>query len=216
MSNERFVVAYFRRLGQDWPQYEAAPQIIPTCRNVTAAGRVCAQPCDRRGMHQECCAPGGGLTARHDAELHVLAVMVRRNVDPRPRKEQVIPALSHKVTGQIGQSRMDLVVQDGAERLLVDMTIVSPYAGDASFVGACARRDGFAARRAAIAKRGKYLGPDLVPFAMETGGRLGTEARAFVKRLAHASEEPTKEAMYIYKALSVVLQDGVARQLMQA
>ena len=161
-----------------------------------------------------CFAPGGGLTARHDAVLHCLWDLCRRSVDPRPKKEQILPELLPKVAGQIGQGRMDLVVQDGTQRLLIDVT-VSPYAGDASFRAACARRDGHAARRAEIAKRSKYAAEDLVPFALETGGRLGADARALVKRLAESADDAS-ESLYAYKALSVTLQDGIARQLLQS
>ena len=90
------------------------------------------------------------------------------------------------------------------------------YAGDQSFRRACARRDGHAARRAAIAKRGRYPTADLVPFALETGGRLGTDARAFVIRMADAADDPFTELQYLYRAVSSVLQDGVARQLQRA
>jgi hypothetical protein len=135
-------------------------------------------------------------------------------MDPRPKKEQVLPELAHHVEGQIGQACMDLIAQDGVQRFLVDVTVVSPYAGDASFRAACARRDGHAARRAAIHKRSKYLTEDLVPFALETGGRLGADARAFVKRLASHADSSTMEAQYAYKALLVTLQDGSAKQLL--
>ncbi len=66
-----------------------------------------------------------------------------------------------------------------------------------------------------IAKRAKYHSDDLIPFAIETGGRLGSDARAFVKHLAGHAECPTTEVLYLYRALSVTLQDGVARQLLQ-
>ena len=52
-----------------------------------------------------------------------------------------------------------------------------------------------------------------VPFAVETGGRLGTDARAFLIRCAEASDEPVMELQRLYRAISSVLQDGVARQL---
>ena len=64
-----------------------------------------------------------------------------------------------------------------------------------------------------MAKRSRYPTPDLVPFALETGGRLGTDARAFIVRTANAAEDRTAEMKYIQRAISVVLQDGVARQL---
>ena len=48
---------------------------------------------------------------------------------------------------------------------------------------------------------------------METGGRFGTTARTFLMRLAEAAEDPATERIYMYRALSSILQDGVARQL---
>ena len=77
-------------------------------------------------------------------------------------------------------------------------------------MAACARRDGHASRRAAIAKRTRYPTPDLVPFALETAGRIGNDARALLVRMAEAAEE---QIQYLYRAVSNVLQDGVARQL---
>jgi hypothetical protein len=137
-------------------------------------------------------------------------------MDPRPKKEQILPELGARVAGQVGQARMDLVLHDGSQRMLVDVTVVNAYAGDAAFRAACARRDGHAARRASIAKRAKYDAEDLVPFALETGGRLGVDARALLKRLASHAENPLLEMQYAYRAISVILQDGVARQLQQA
>ena len=111
---------------------------------------------------------------------------------------------------------MDVIVHDGLERLLVDVVVVSAYAGDANFRANCARRDGFAARRATMVKRARYPTNGLVPFAVETGGRLSTEARAFIVRMAGAAENRTTELQYLYRAISSVLQDGVARQLLKA
>jgi len=108
---------------------------------------------------------------------------------------------------------LDVVLHDGVARSLVDVVVVSPYSTNAAFMGACARRDGHASRRAAIAKRTRYPTPDLVPFALETGGRIGTDARALLVRMSEAAEEPAKELQYLYRAISSVLQDGVARQL---
>ena len=91
--------------------------------------------------------------------------------------------------------------------------MVSPYAGDASFRRACARRDGHASRRVEIAKRNRYPSDDLVPFAVETGGRLGSEARALLLRCANMADDPVLELQYLYRAVSSILQAGVARQL---
>ena len=97
--------------------------------------------------------------------------------------------------------------------MLVDVVVVSAYAGDAHFRAFCARRDGHASRRAAIAKRSRYPSADLVPFPLETGGRLGTDARAFLARLANSAEDRALELQYLQRAVSSVLQSGVARQL---
>ena len=97
--------------------------------------------------------------------------------------------------------------------ILVEVVIVSPLAGGDSFRTACSRRDGHAARRAECVKRARYPTPDLVPFAIETGGRIGSAARAFLMRLAEEAEDPVKERLYMYRAVSSILQDGVARQL---
>ena len=150
---------------------------------------------------------------RHDNVVRGLGVLAGRHLDPRPGLEQVIPELARPVAGQIEQARLDIVVHDGAARLLVDVVVVSAVKGDASFKRACARRDGHAARRAETSKRSRYRTADLVPFALETGGRLGSDARAFLQRCADASEDPDAERAYLYRAVSSLLQGGVARQL---
>ena len=150
---------------------------------------------------------------RHDGLVRCLGQLCARSLDPRPSMEQVIPELARPVQGQVGQARLDIVAHDGISGSLVGVVVVSPYAGDRNFRAACARRDGHASRRAAIAKRARYPTPDLVPFPLETGGRLGVEARSFIAKMANASEHRTTEFAYLYRAVSSVLQDGVARQL---
>ena len=151
--------------------------------------------------------------ARHDSLERCVGQLAARTLDPHPKLEQVVPELARLVDGQVEQGRLDVVVHDGVSRLLIDVVIVSPYAGGASFRRACSRRDGHAARRAEVAKRARYPIADLVPFAVETGGRLGADARAFLVRCAQASDEPARELQYLYRAVSSVVQDGVARML---
>ena len=150
---------------------------------------------------------------RQDGLVRCLGILAARNLDPKPKLEQIIPELARAVAGQIEQARLDVVVHDGVSRTIVDVVVVSPYAGDASFRRACARRDGHAARRAEVAKRARHPSCELVPFAVETRGRLGADARASLVRCADASAAPARELQYLYRAVSSVLQDGVARQL---
>ena len=212
MTNARFATAVRRRLGLPHPGCAEPPGAV-ICPNVAANGHACGTLCDDYGMHLETCAPGGGLMVRHDNLVRCLGVLAARNLDPRPKLEQIVPELAQPVRGQVGQARLDVIVHDGLERLLIDVVIVSAYAGGASFRASCARRDGFASRRAAVAKRARYPSPELVPFAVETGGRLGNDARAFLIRMADAAEDRNAELKYLQRAISSVIQDGVARQL---
>ena len=154
------------------------------------------------------------MVLHHDNLARAIAALAKRGMDSRPRLEQVLPQLATRVAGQVGTGRMDVVLHNGTARHLVDVVVVSPLAGGERQVGACARRDGLACRRAAIAKRSKYDSPELVPFAIETGGRLGGDARMLIALLAQACPNPAREMAYAYRAISSVLQDGVARQLM--
>ena len=214
MANSRFKVACLRRLGVEYPSRPAPPDEPPACTNQTRHGRVCGSPCDAFGKHLECCAPGGGLVSRHDSLVRCLGLLSARSLDPRPKLEQIIPELARPVAGQVELARLDVVVHDGAARLLIDAVIVSAYASGDSFRRACARRDGHASRRAEVAKRSRYPTHDLIPFAVETGGRLAADARAFLVRCADASPDRVRELQYLYRAVSTVVQDGVARQLM--
>ena len=71
----------------------------------------------------------------------------------------------------------------------------------AIFRAACATRDEHAARRMAISKRMRHPSTDLAPFALETGGRLGVDARAFANRMASASEDPAAERQCLHRAI---------------
>ena len=151
---------------------------------------------------------------RHDGLVNCVTALAKKGMDTRLRLEQVIPQLACSVTGEVGRGRMDVVIHNGITRHLVDVVVVSPMAAGPHHTAACARRDGLASRRAAAAKRAKYESPDLIPFAVETGGRLGTDARLLLRALAEATPDPDRELQFAYRAISAVLQDGVARQLM--
>ena len=62
-------------------------------------------------------------------------------------------------------------------------------------------------------KRARYSDQDLAQFALETGGRIGNEARAFLGRMADAADNRHSELQYLQRAISSVLQNGVAMLL---
>ena len=93
----------------------------------------------------------------------------------------------------MGQARLYVIIHDGTSRILVDVVVCSPYAGDQNFRAACARRDGYASRRAAIAKHVRYPSAELTPFALEMGERLGSQAHAVLITMADAAEDRNLE-----------------------
>ena len=178
MPIRRFAIACLRRLGCDYAGFAAPPLFPLTCQNKTREGRVCGKQCDAAGKHQKCCAPGGVLMIRHDGLVWCLGQLAAWNLDPKPKLEQIVPELARQVDGQVEQARLDVIIHEATSRCLIDVVVVSRYAGDASFRRAGARRDGHAARRAESMKRSKYPLDELVRFAVETGGCLANAAFA--------------------------------------
>ena len=80
---------------------------------------------------------------------------------------------------------------------------------------AAARKDGTACRRAELQKHQRYPGPQLVAFAAELPGRLGSEARQWLKH--HVQQLPhdlwTEELTRAYKAVSCAIEKHMALQL---
>ena len=83
---------------------------------------------------------------------------------------------------------------------------------------AASRKPGEVSRRAERTKHERYPGPELVPFAVEVGGRLGTEARAFLLNETRLlpRDMQTRELQRAYRVVSCALQVEVARQLRKA
>ena len=98
------------------------------------------------------------------------------------------------------------------------MTVRHPVAGDSATVRAACRRDGEATRRAERSKHQRYRGPQLTAFALETPGRVGAEAKAWllneVRQLP--PDQQTRELARAYKVVSCALQTEVVRQLRKA
>ena len=95
------------------------------------------------------------------------------------------------------------------------MTVRHPSAGNASEVATAGRRPGEAARRAEREKHERYPGPELVAFAAELPGRLGAEARSWLKQQVRKLPEDlwTSELTRAYKAVSCAVQTQAALQL---
>ena len=83
---------------------------------------------------------------------------------------------------------------------------------------AAARRDGYASETAEQAKRCRYA-PTVLPAVLETGGRLGTTLRQWLRRtvqLHRDDEERTQLVTAIYRLLGTTLQREVSSQVLSA
>ena len=103
-------------------------------------------------------------------------------------------------------------------RRWLDVTVRHPAAGDAGSVQAAARKDGAATRRAERQKHERYPGSQLTPFAVETPGRLGAEARLWMLTSVRGlpQDQQAKELAHGYRVVSCAVQGQVARQLRAA
>ena len=113
---------------------------------------------------------------------------------------------------------LDIEFTDTNGRCWIDVSVRHPAAGDASALRAASRKDGEASRRAERAKHDRYPGPQLVPFVVETPGRIGAEARFWLLAQARALPDDTQQAELAraYKAISCAVQSDVAKQLRRA
>ena len=113
---------------------------------------------------------------------------------------------------------LDIEYLDDSGRVWVDVSVRHPAAGSEAEVSRAARRGGEASRREEREKHARYEGNRLVPFVLETQGRIGAEARLWLKTqiLRVPEDEQQKELVRAYKCLSSTLQTQLARQLRSA
>ena len=113
---------------------------------------------------------------------------------------------------------LDIEYTHGGERRWVDVTTRHPAAGTAADAAAAARKPGEAGRRAEREKHERYPGPQLTAFVVELAGRLGGEARLWLRQqvLELPADLRTAELARAYKVVSCTVQSQVALQLRRA
>ena len=113
---------------------------------------------------------------------------------------------------------LDVEYTEHNERRWMDVSVRHAAAGTDADVARAARKKGEAARRGEREKHDRYPGNSLTAFVVEVTGRLGGEARQWIKRmvLALPHDEQTREATRAYQAVSCTLQTYLARQLRKA
>ena len=112
---------------------------------------------------------------------------------------------------ELERARLDVVFQGVTGPVYVDVAIVEAGAGSLHARRLRAKQDGEAAAHEEDDKRKRYPGPDLVPFVVEAGGRLGEAAETLIRSVA--PKDPVERSQAIASAkrtLSSLLQMGNA------
>ena len=130
LTRARFHINLCLRFGL--PIRPALPdraQAQQRCSNVNQGGIRCDAVLDDFGHHACNCSASGGLSARHDHTLRVLARAIRQ-CGVRVSQERWIDDLTtENADGTMKEARMDIEVRDGAELWWVDGTFFHPYHG---------------------------------------------------------------------------------------
>ena len=110
---------------------------------------------------------------------------------------------------------MDLILTNlGGRTVYIDVTIVSPIVTSPYHLMQAATKPAYAAMRAEYGKRQRYPIPDLIPFALEIGGRPGPAAQQFIRSLFR-EEGATRDRRIAdaWSTLSTALHSATSHQL---
>ena len=226
MEDALWCTAVRQRLGCARAEYneQQYQHAAPHCCLKTHAGILCNSGLDANGLHCTTCQSGGGVMRRHARLAYANAGLVKRWTQQEPLMEQRVPAwdrdrpASSTAADPVERAILDVEYTATNERHWVDVSVRHPAAGSLSEVCRAAKRAGEAARRGERAKHIRYPGPQLTAFVVEVGGRLGGEARQWLRR--QVQELPPdrwpSELAYGYKAVSCAVQSHTARQLRAA
>jgi hypothetical protein len=198
---------------------------IPRCRNLAAKTmEECGEARDGFGDHAASCSFGPLRIKRHDNIAESLADIIEET-GAHVRREAYVKAFS---TPQ-SEAWLDIWAFAGLhiEDLLVDVTVRHPMAS--AYQPSASSRDGAAASVAEEKKLLRYPargGRSVVPFAMETWGRLGPSAEELMQTLAseatrHARRRGNDATAGAFlrrwrATLDAVLQKSMAKALMSA
>ena len=218
LPDSHFEVAIQRRL-RIRPQTGAG-----TCRHKykDAGGQVCGQPLDARGRHARTCKVGGAILRRHDRIRDWLAAWLGKMLGQEVATEQFVPKWDRIKRNRQGQqvverARLDVVFQGLAGPIYIDVAVVEAGSESGQALARRAAEDGAAAALEEDEKRRRYPGPDLVPFVVEAGGRLGGAAELLIRSVA--PKDPVERSAAISeakRALSNLVQFGNAEVVLGA
>ena len=110
---------------------------------------------------------------------------------------------------------MDLIASDFAgATVYIDVTIVSPVVVSSYHLMQAAKKPGYAALRAEYGKRQRYAVQNIVPFAIELGGRPGPTALKFIRELFRTDGAVRDQGIAdAWSTLSSALHSATATQI---
>ena len=111
--------------------------------------------------------------------------------------------------------RMDVVFGHGDSEVWVDAAVVSATSTSQSILQSRAKKDGHAARTEEKVKRRRY-GTKVCPFVIESRGRPGSSARAFLMALALPDSELSSEIGSAWLAVSSIVQAETSLAMLTA
>lgn len=160
---------------------------------------------------------------RHNRLARLVGSLVKCWQLQEPLYEQRVPTWDRvnrrsRLANTVEHAVLDIEFTDSNGRCWIDASVRHPAAGDPSAVRAASRKDGVASRRAERAKHVCYPGQQLIPFVVETAGRIGAEARFWLLSQVRALplDMQSAELARAYRAISCAVQADVAKQLRRA
>ena len=226
MEDTHWETAARHRLQMEKPECRRSEEAGRTsrCSLRTAEGRICQVDLDDGGVHAATCPCGGGVVRKHARLSRLTGSLLKRWRFEEPLYEQRVPTWDRdRIDNRTGQpyverAVLDIEYLDDDGRRWLDVSIRHSAAGSDADIRRAAKRGGEASRRGEREKHARYEGDRLVPFVLETHGRIGAEARYWlnsqISRLP--PDQQAAELQRAYKCLSSTLQTQLARQLRSA
>ena len=156
--------------------------LLPYTNHVNTAEQPDICPCDKKvdlaqdGLHCLDCKTSAGLrTHRHNRVRDAFVAFIKSS-GGYCRKE--VP---------VGETIPDIVIEDGAKRIYLDVVIVNPgapsYSADATYK-ACSAADEKERMKRTHYRNVIGINATFIPLALETTGRFGKAAMTFARRQA--------------------------------
>ena len=211
-----FRVSVARRLMLPHPAAANPADVAQFCPNKSAAGVTCNKPLDPKQHHCYGYRCGGGVDRRHAAVGRCLADVIQSRSGVKVFIEQEVPALTRVVNGQTEHARMDLVFNLNGSVTCTDVSIVALFSCNPSLVSTASTKPGLKAKRAEKNKFDRYPHINLVPFILETTGRLGPHARKFISYLMRDADSPPIAVRDTWSTIQSVLHSAISKQQLAA